>query len=122
MLPVVGPVAPDLPWKVAAEVATYLLGSRIPAVEESAGGEVVELTVYVELPVGDYLLVRVVLKVAEALEDVLCGDVSRLRRYDQGGSPFFRGCFATQYVPLLCKVSVSSALNSHKDRKGPKPR
>ena len=60
MLPVVDPVTPDLPGKVAAEVGSYLLGSRIPAVEESAGGEVVELTVYVELPVGDYLLVRVV--------------------------------------------------------------
>ena len=60
LLPVVGPVAPDLPWKVAAEVASYLLGSRLPAVEESAGGEVVELTVYVELPVGDDDLVWVV--------------------------------------------------------------
>ena len=60
MLPVVGPVTPGLPGKVAAEEASYLFGSRIPAVEESAGGEVVEFAVYAELPVGDYLLVWVV--------------------------------------------------------------
>jgi hypothetical protein len=51
---------PGLVGEVAAEVAPYLFGPRILAVEESAGGEVVELTVYVELPVGDDDLVWVV--------------------------------------------------------------
>ena len=59
-LPIIGPVVPDLIGEVAAEEASHLLGSRLPAVEESAGGEVVELTVYVELPVGDDDLVWVV--------------------------------------------------------------
>jgi hypothetical protein len=60
LLPVVDPVTPDLISEVAAEVSSYLLGSWLLAVEESAGGEVVELTVYVELPVGDDDLVWVV--------------------------------------------------------------
>ena len=44
---------PDLIGEVAAEEASHLFGSRLPAVKESAGGEVVELTALVELPVGD---------------------------------------------------------------------
>ena len=52
---------PNLVGEVAAEEAPYHFGSRVPAVEEPAGGKVVELAFYVELLVGDYLLVRVVL-------------------------------------------------------------
>jgi len=59
LLPVVGPVTPDLIGKVAAEEASYLFGSRIPAVEKSSGGEVVEFAVYAELPVRDYILMWV---------------------------------------------------------------
>ena len=69
LLPVVGSVAPGLPGEVAAEEAPYLFSSRVPAVEKSSRGEVVELAVYVELPVRDYLLVRVVLKVTQASKD-----------------------------------------------------
>ena len=53
LLTVVGPVVPDLSGKVAAEEASYLFDSRIPTVEESARGEVVEFTVYAKLPIGD---------------------------------------------------------------------
>jgi hypothetical protein len=59
LLPVVGPVAPDLISEVAAEESSYLFGSRLLAVEKSTGGEVVEFAVYAELLVGDYLLVWV---------------------------------------------------------------
>jgi len=64
-------VVPGLIGEVAAEEAPHFFGSRFPAVEESARGEVVELAFHVELLVRNYLLVRVVLKVAEAFEDVL---------------------------------------------------
>jgi len=52
---------PCLTGEVAAEEASHLFGSWFPTVEKPAGGEVVELAVLVELLVGDYLLVWVVL-------------------------------------------------------------
>jgi len=61
LLPVVGPVAPDLISEVSAEESSYLFGARLLALEESAGSEVVEFATYAELLVGDYLLVWVVL-------------------------------------------------------------
>ena len=82
-LAVVEPVVPDLICEVAAEEASHLFGSRFPAVEESAGGKVVELAFHLELPVGDDDLVWMVRQVAEVLEDVRCGDVSQLGRYVQ---------------------------------------
>ena len=61
LLPVVGPVVPDLVGEVAAEVASYLFGSWVPAVEKPTRGEVIELAIHVELPVrNDLLLVRVI--------------------------------------------------------------
>ena len=51
---------PYLAGEVAAAEASHLFGSRFPAVEEPARGEVVELAFHVELLVGDYLLVWVV--------------------------------------------------------------
>jgi len=47
---------PCLAGEVAAEEAPHLFGSRFPAVEKLTGSEVVELAFYVELLVGDYLL------------------------------------------------------------------
>src|SRR5215210_8880976 len=45
----VGPVSPSLPREVAAEEASHLFGSWLPAVEESSRGEVVCLIVDLEL-------------------------------------------------------------------------
>ena len=58
LLPVVGPIVPRFAGKVAAEEAPHHFGSWVPAVEEPAGGEVVELAIHVEFPVGDDFLIR----------------------------------------------------------------
>ena len=82
----------DLVGEVATEEASHLFGPRLPAVEKPTRGKVVELAVHVELQVRDEgLLVWVVRWVAEAFEDVLCGDVSRPRRYVRNVPPFSRG-------------------------------
>jgi hypothetical protein len=70
------PVVPDLISEVAAEEASHFFGSRLPAVEESARGDVVEPTVHVELQVRTDGLVWVVLYIAEASEDTLGRSVS----------------------------------------------
>src|ERR687897_62968 len=107
-LPIIGPIVPSLIGEVAAEEAAHLIASRLPAVEESSGGEVVELAVLVELPIGDEDLVRVVLKVAEAFEDVLCDSILRLRRCIQNASPFSsRGASPTNTY-ILQDADVSS--------------
>src|SRR5918998_3979453 len=106
-LPIICPIVPGLIGEVTAEEAAHLLASRLPAVEESSGGEVVELAVHVELPIWDYLLVWVLRQVAKALDNILCGDVSR-RCYVQGSPPFLLGCCANHYVHSLrgrCELS-----------------
>src|ERR671910_2365425 len=87
LLPVVGPGVPDLIGEVATEVASQCSSSRVLAVEEPAGGEVVRLLVELVLLVGGEGVVRVVLQITKALEQVLCGDVpQRLRPDGQSGS------------------------------------
>src|SRR5215217_1379203 len=44
----VGPVSPSLPREVAAEEASHLFCSWLPAVEKASRGEVVRLLVYYE--------------------------------------------------------------------------
>jgi hypothetical protein len=62
---------PDLVGKVAAEEAPHLFGPWVLAVEEPAWSEVVDLSAKRELLVGSEGLIRIVLEVAKALEDVL---------------------------------------------------
>ncbi|MBV9453361.1 MAG: hypothetical protein JOZ19_04470 [Rubrobacter sp.] len=57
---------PDFIGKVPAEEATHLFRSRVLAVEESAGGEVVGLAGRRELLVRGECPTRVVLPVAQA--------------------------------------------------------
>jgi hypothetical protein len=87
LLPVVGPGVPDLIGEVATEVTSQCSGSRVLAVEKPTGGEVVRLLVELVLLVGGEGVVRVVLQITKALEQVLCGDVpQRLRPDGQSGS------------------------------------
>ena len=64
-------MVPELVGEVPTEESSHLFGPRFPAVEEATGGEVVSLLVYRELLVRAEGLVRVVRKIAEAIEDVL---------------------------------------------------
>src|SRR5215211_8972476 len=90
-LPVVGPVVPDLVGEVTAEETSHLFGSRALAVEESAGGEVVRLLVELVLLVGGEGVVRVVVQITKALEQVLCGNVPQQLCLDgQSVSPFLQ--------------------------------
>jgi hypothetical protein len=79
LLAVVGPVAPSLAEKVAAEVASYLFGSRFPTVEKPARGEVVRLLVDYELLVRSEALVRAMLQVTKTLKEALGRVVLRHR-------------------------------------------
>ncbi len=65
--PAIGPVMPNLISNVAAEKAARLFGPRILAVEESAGGKVVNIATLFKLLVRDEGLFGVILHVAEAL-------------------------------------------------------
>ncbi len=89
-LAVVDPVVPDFISEVATEKASYFLHPRLFTVEETAGGEVVGLAALLELLVGSEGFVRVVLKVAKALEELLCGDVPQVRLAVQCIPPFSR--------------------------------
>ena len=61
------PITPYLIGEVAAEVSPSFFRARVPAVEEPAGGEVVELAARGKRLVRGESLLWVVLQVAEAL-------------------------------------------------------
>ena len=57
---------PDLVAQVTTGEASYLVGPGTPAIEEPAGGEVVELSIHLELQVRRDYLVWIIPQIAEA--------------------------------------------------------
>src|SRR5829696_6646651 len=101
-LPVVGPVVPYLIGEISTEEASHRYGYRVLAVEKSARGEVVRLSVELVLLVGGEGVVGVVVQITKALEQVLCGNVPQLLRLDgQSVSPFLQNFFTNRYAHSL---------------------
>ena len=67
----VNPIVPDLVGEIPTEVAPYLFRTRVLAVEETSGGEVVDVRADLELLVGSKMLLWVVLYISKAFEDAL---------------------------------------------------
>ena len=82
-------VVPDLVAQVTTGEASYLVGPGTPAIEEPAGGEVVELAIHLELQVRRDYLVWIIPQIAEARARIASavappGSVC----FDKVGAPF----------------------------------
>jgi hypothetical protein len=99
--PVVGPVVPDLIDEVSTEEAPQSSSCRVLAVEKPARGEVVRLSVELELLVGGEGVVGVVLQITQALEQALCSGVWQVRCDGQSVPPSLQNFFTSIYAQSL---------------------